>query len=336
MALYPEHGQDPEVLIQRADVALHLAKEGHTGIETYSPERDQHSHRRLSLVNDLRRAIEDRQLFVQYQPKVDALSGEVVSVEALVRWRHPEHGMVPPDEFVPLAERTGLIQPLTDQVLELALMQCALWRRAGFDFHVAVNLSAQNLHQPSLSDSIERLLRRYSVEPKDLELEITESTVMAEPEEALEVLGQFHEMGVRLTIDDFGTGYSSLAYLRQLPVHEVKIDRSFVRDVTRSADDATIVRATVYLAKNLGLEVVAEGVEDAESWTMLTRLGCERVQGYGISVPREAQDLTVWLFDHLAAPAEDGRRRRAVVPTPLDGAATSEVVRPISSGRRPS
>jgi diguanylate cyclase (GGDEF)-like protein len=335
IALYPEHGEDAEVLIQRADVALYIAKEGQTGAEMYRPERDQHSHRRLSLVNDLRRALEDRQLFVQYQPKVDALSGEAVGVEALVRWRHPEHGLVPPDEFVPLAERTGLIQPLTDQVLELAVMQCALWRRAGFEFSVAVNLSAQNLHQPGLMDSVQRLLHRYSVQPEHLTLEITESTVMAEPEEAMRLLGDFNAMGVRLTIDDFGTGYSSLAYLRQLPVQEVKIDRSFVRDIATNPDDATIVRAIVYLAKNLGLEVVAEGVEDNESWTLLTRLGCDRVQGYGIARPLDPQDLTLWLFDQLAAPASDGTRR-AVVPPPLVDAPVRDVVTPITRARKPS
>jgi diguanylate cyclase len=200
---------------------------------------------------------------------------------------------------------------------------------------VAVNLSAQNLHHSGLCDTVEDLLRRFAVAPEDLVLEITESTVMAEPEEALEVLGQLHAMGVRLTIDDFGTGYSSLAYLRQLPVQEVKIDRSFVRDITSNADDATIVRATVYLAKNLGLEVVAEGVEDDAAWTLLTRLGCDRVQGFGIARPLDPEDLTLWLFDNLAASPGDGMRRSAV-PSPLTKEARPAVVTPIRRAARPS
>jgi diguanylate cyclase (GGDEF)-like protein len=324
---HPEHGQDAETLLQRADVALYVAKEGHKGLETYHADRDRHSHRRLTLISDLQAAIENGQLHLHYQPKVDALDGVVTGVEALVRWRHPEHGPVSPDEFIPLAEATGLIGPLTEQVLTEALEQCALWRRSGFALDMAVNLSAQNLLEPGLCDKVASLLEAWEVEPGWLDLEITESSVMTDPEHALAVLEELAGLGVRLTIDDFGTGHSSLSYLRRLPVSQVKIDRSFVSGAGVNPEDAAIVQATVYLAKSLNMEVVAEGVEDAEAWTMLTRLGCDRIQGYHIAKPMEAQNLTLWLVEHLTAGTGARIGRHALVETPL---ARAEDARPVA------
>jgi diguanylate cyclase (GGDEF)-like protein len=324
---YPDHGQDADTLMRRADVALYLAKERHSDLETYHPDRDRHSHRRLALISDLQAAIEKGQLHLHYQPKVDAIDGVVTGVEALVRWRHPEHGNVPPDEFIPLAEATGLIAPLTHQVLTEALKQCARWRQAGFALDMAVNLSAQNLHEPGLYDKVETLLRESEVEPSWLDLEITESTVMTDPEHALTVLDELAGLGVRLTLDDFGTGHSSLTYLRRLPVSQVKVDRSFVTGVALNDEDATIVRATVYLAKSLNMEVVAEGVEDPEAWTMLTRLGCDRIQGYLVAKPMEAHDLTMWLFDRLAPVTGERIGRFAVVPPPV---ASGDEPRPVA------
>jgi diguanylate cyclase (GGDEF)-like protein len=295
IALSPPDGDDPDTLLQRADIAMYEAKKGNAGHAFYTAERDPYSARRLAMVAELRSAIEDRALTVHYQPKIDLVTGEVTGAEALARWTHPELGPITPAEFVPLAEQTGLIKPLTIAVLEAALVQVRRWRDEGMHLPVSVNLSARNLLDPQLPGEIDALLDRYGVSPTLLELEITESSIMSDPVRALEVLTALDAMGVRLSIDDFGTGYSSLAYLKRLPVDELKIDRGFVMNMTTDRADAFIVRCAVDLARNLGMRVVAEGVEDAETVSALARLGCTQAQGYYFSAPVPGPELTMWL-----------------------------------------
>jgi diguanylate cyclase len=255
----------------------------------------------LALLGELRRAIENQQLVLHYQPIMNTQTSNVIGVEALVRWQHPEHGLLPPDEFIPLAERTGLITPLTHYVLNAALHQCRQWCQAGHELAVAVNVSARRLLDLSFPDEVAGLLATWEVPARLLVVEITESTIMADPAHALEVLGRLDKMGVQVAIDDFGTGYSSLAHLKSLPVHELKVDRSFVTHMTRNASDAVIVRTTIDLGRNLGLRVVAEGVEDAVTWQELDALGCNAIQGYYVSRPIPAEDLTNWLEQQPAA-----------------------------------
>jgi diguanylate cyclase (GGDEF)-like protein len=289
---FPEHGDDVDTLLQRADVAMYLAKDAHAGTAVYDPEQDANDAERLALAAELRRAIEDEQLVLHFQPKADLRSGAVIGVEALVRWEHPGRGVVPPNEFIPVAERTGLIKPLSRCVLAAAIRQCGAWNDDGRDLHVAVNLTIPDLLDLELPDYIVGLLDDAGVRPDQLELEITESTILADPFRVQQVLARFNEMGVGLAIDDFGTGYSSLAYLRRLPVQTIKIDRSFVMGMCEDESDATIVRSTVDLARNLGLNVVAEGVESQEIWDALRAQGCSLAQGYFISRPVPAEELT--------------------------------------------
>jgi diguanylate cyclase (GGDEF)-like protein len=291
IALGPDHGSDPELLLQRADVAMYQAKGGHTGIEVYAPERDKYSPRRLALVGALRTAIEQRALTLLYQPKVELASGRVVGAEALVRWNHPEHGQIPPDEFIPIAESTALIQPLGHFVLETALDQARRWHQTGISLGLAVNLSVRNLLEPTLVERVAGLVAWAGVAPGTLTLEITESGVMTDPEAAIAMLWGLRRVGVRLSVDDFGTGYSSLAYLKRLPVDEVKLDKSFVLNMTGDVDDAAIVRSTIELAHNLGLQLVAEGVEDRETLELLATLGCDLAQGYHLARPMPADEL---------------------------------------------
>jgi diguanylate cyclase len=295
LALYPEHGSDPEELLQHADIAMYVAKDTHAGFVLFDPSLDQHSPRRLVLLGELRRAIDQHQLLLHYQPKVDAHTSRVLGVEALVRWQHPEHGLLPPGEFIPLAERTGLIGPLTHYVLDAALQQCHQWRQAGHELPVAVNVSARRLLDLDFPDEVAGLLTRWRVPARLLVVEITESTIMADPTHAIQILGRLNEMGVQLSIDDFGTGYSSMAYLKTLPVHELKVDRSFVAQMTSDSRDAVIVHSTIDLGRNLGLRVVAEGVEDSLTLQHLDLLGCHAAQGYHISRPVPAEDLITWL-----------------------------------------
>jgi diguanylate cyclase (GGDEF)-like protein len=291
IALGPDNGIDPDLLLQRADVAMYQAKEGHTGIEAYTPERDQYSPRRLALVGALRTAIEQRELTLRYQPKVELASGRMVGAEALLRWNHPQYGAVPPDEFIPIAESTGLIQPLGQFVLETALDQARGWQEAGMSLGLAVNLSVRNLLEPTLVERVAGLIARSGIAPGTLTLEITESGVMTDPAAAIAVLSELRRAGVRLSIDDFGTGYSSLAYLKRLPVDEVKLDKSFVLNMTGDAHDAAIVRSTIELAHNLGLQLVAEGVEDQETLELLATLGCDLAQGYHLARPMSVNEL---------------------------------------------
>ncbi|HEX2195972.1 MAG TPA: EAL domain-containing protein, partial [Actinomycetota bacterium] len=314
ISLSPQHGTDAETLMQRADVAMYIAKASHTGFEIYDSDKDQYSPNRLALVAELRRAIEERQLVVWYQPKIELGSGSLIGAEALVRWNHPRHGMMPPDEFIGLAEHTGLIGPMTTYVLEEALQQCLAWRCAGFpDFKVAVNLSVKNLMDVELPRHISALLTKCRLVPDALQLEITESSIMEDPERAIEVLTRLHEMGIGIAIDDFGTGYSSLAYLRRLPVDEMKIDRSFVRGMMSSENDAVIVRSVIDLGRNLGLVVVAEGIEDRESMERLEALGCSVGQGYHIARPMDTEGFDSWAASRNAAEAAPAA---PVVPFP--------------------
>jgi diguanylate cyclase (GGDEF)-like protein len=298
VAIHPDHGSDPDELLQRADIAMYAAKESHAGFVLFDPTLDQHSPRKLVLLGELRRAIEQEQLVLHYQPKVDAHTGQLLGVEALVRWQHPDHGLVPPGEFIPLAERTGLIAPLTHYVLDAALHQCRDWRRAGHELAVAVNVSPRRLLDLAFPDEVAATLATWDVPARLLVVEITESTIMADPTHALEILGRLNRMGVGLSIDDFGTGYSSMAYLKSLPVHELKVDRSFVTHMTSNTSDAVIVRSTVDLGRNLGLRVVAEGVEDPATRDQLDALGCDAIQGYYVSRPVPPEDLIRWLEQH--------------------------------------
>jgi diguanylate cyclase (GGDEF)-like protein/PAS domain S-box-containing protein len=295
IALYPDHGANADSLFQRADVAMYAAKQTGSGFSVYNADQDHHSPRKLALMGELRHAIENNELILHYQPKINLRTGRIVGVEALVRWRHPERGMIPPDQFIAPAERTGLIRPLTLWVLNTALDQCQLWHKQGLELAVAANISARSLQDPKLSDLISGLFETRKTPFRSLALEITESMIMAEPMRALEILTQIHKMGVRLSIDDFGTGYSSLAYLKKLPVDEIKIDKSFVIDMVANSDDAMIVRSTIHLAHNLGLKVVAEGVETEEARVRLAELGCDTAQGYYFSRPLPAEELTRWI-----------------------------------------
>jgi diguanylate cyclase (GGDEF)-like protein len=285
IAMHPIHGSDVETLVQRADVAMYQAKTTLRGHELYSPDHDSYSPTRLVLLGELRRAIEGRELTVVYQPKVDVSDGSILGAEALVRWDHPRRGSVPPDEFIPVAEHTGLLRPLTLYVLGAALEECARWRDAGFDLGVAVNLSVRNLLDVDLPADIEGLLTRWRLPAAALQLEITESALVADPVRTNGVLQLLHRIGVGISIDDFGTGYSSLSYLRRMPVDELKIDKSFVTDMAVDENDALIVRSTIDLGRNLGLRVVAEGVETGEVWNRLTELGCHVAQGYYFGRP---------------------------------------------------
>jgi diguanylate cyclase len=312
VAIYPDHGSDPEELLQRADIAMYTAKETHAGFVLFDPKQDQHSPRRLALLGELRRALDQRQLLLHYQPKVAANTGQILGVEALVRWQHPEHGLVPPDEFIPLAERTGLITPLTHYVLDETLRQARQWSDAGHELSVAVNVSARRLLDLQFPHEVATLLARHQVPARLLVIELTESTIMADPVHALEILTRLNTMGVQLSIDDFGTGYSSMAYLKHLPVHELKVDRSFVSQMLQSSSDAVIVHSTIDLGRNLGLRVVAEGVENALTLQQLDLLGCHAVQGYHISRPIAPDDLTSWLEQQTTTtgsePSRDSNR----------------------------
>jgi diguanylate cyclase (GGDEF)-like protein/PAS domain S-box-containing protein len=295
VALYPDHGENPDSLMQRADVAMYRAKESGSGYLIYDAKHDQHSPRRLSLIGELREAIEKDHLFLHYQPKISLKTKRVIGVEALVRWQHPEYGFVPPDQFILPAEQTGLIHPLTRWVLKTALRQCQAWRQAGLNLPVSVNLSARNLHDPQFPDHLAELLKTTGALPEQLELEITESAIMADPQRALEVTTHLRTMGLRFALDDFGIGYSSLAYLKKLPVDSIKIDKSFVIDMARDEDDVLIVLSTINLAHNLGLKVVAEGVETEKILDQLSAFGCDEAQGYYMSKPLPVDDLNRWL-----------------------------------------
>jgi diguanylate cyclase (GGDEF)-like protein len=288
----PAHGSAVEQLIQRADIAMYAAKEGGRGHMLFEPALDRYSPRRLSLAGTLRSAIAEGQIILYFQPKAELATGRIVGVEALARWQHPRLGLIGPSEFVPIAEQTGLIGPLTSHVLEAALAQVREWSEQGEELSVAVNLSARSFLDAQLAVEIPRLLERTGVDAQLLELEITESMLMLDPARAEATLARLSGIGLSLSVDDFGTGYSSLANLKRLPVHGIKIDKSFVIDMPHDPSDAAIVRSTIELAHNLGLRVVAEGVESHEAWQRLAELGCDLAQGFHVSRPLPADAMT--------------------------------------------
>jgi diguanylate cyclase (GGDEF)-like protein len=302
LSMHPADACDASTMLQHADVAMYVAKRTHRGVVVYDPADDDHSPERLRLLADLAVAIESDQLVLHYQPKV-GVDGSLKGVEALVRWQHPERGFLPPVEFIPAAERTGLIHSLTDVVLAAAVGQARVWYDAGTPTPVAVNVSTRTLLDSGFADRVMSQLAVHRVAPALLCLEITETTIMEDPDRARAVLTRLAAAGVRLSIDDFGTGYSSLAYLKTLPVHEIKIDRSFVAAMLDSEPDRVIVDSTVALGHRLGLAVVAEGVEDQATRDALVGLGCELAQGFLLSRPMLAADLRAW-FDAPATMAQ--------------------------------
>lgn len=295
VAFFPGHGRDVDTLIQRADVAMYLAKTAQSGCEIYAVERDQYSPSRLALVGELRTAIDHNEFVVHYQPKVDLKSGQVRGVEALIRWQHPLRKLIPPDEFIPLAEHTGLIEPLTTYVLNESLQQISKWREDGLDLKVAVNLSTRSLLNETFPDEVSRALKKWKVPPSSLQFEITERTLLTDPARAAGVLATLSRMGVELSIDDFGTGYSSFVQLRRLPLKELKIDKSFVTNMQVDGNDEVIVKSLIELGRNLGLDVVAEGVESQQIWNNLNSLGCDFAQGFFTSRPMPPDQLVRWL-----------------------------------------
>jgi EAL domain-containing protein (putative c-di-GMP-specific phosphodiesterase class I) len=276
-------------------VAMYQAKASHHGWQPYTFGGQEQARDRLQTIEDLRAALAHDELVVHYQPKIDPRTHKVVGVEALVRWAHPTHGLLYPDTFLPLAEQTGLMRQLTLVVLQTALRQGQAWRREGLDLPVAVNLSVANLLDAHLPRQVSDLLAGLGLPPRALEMELTEDTLMADPVRSKQVLGELRALGVRLSVDDYGTGYSSLAYLQELAVDELKLDKSFVMRMTEDAGAAAIVRTTVDLAHSLGLTMVAEGVENEAALAELARLGCDLAQGYHISKPLPAERLTGWL-----------------------------------------
>jgi diguanylate cyclase (GGDEF)-like protein len=295
IALAPDHAPDAEGLLQRADVAMYTAKQSGGVFAIYDRALDPHSPQRLALLGELRQGIERGELVLHFQPKIELASGRTIGAEALVRWQHPQRGLVPPMEFIPPAEHTGLIHPLTEWVLAQALAECARWRKQGHDLQVAVNLSARSLHDPQLLARVTAALGEQSLPPDALMLEITESAIIVDPARALETLTRLNRQGIRIALDDFGTGYSSLGFIRKLPVHEIKIDKSFVLGMLQNRSDEVIARIVVDLARNLRLKVVAEGVEDNATLDHLNALGCHHAQGYFISRPLTADAFSAWL-----------------------------------------
>ncbi|MGW1493487.1 putative bifunctional diguanylate cyclase/phosphodiesterase [Streptomyces sp. NPDC002402] len=326
VAVFPEHALDAEGLLRRADVAMYQAKRDRTGVEVYESKRDSNTPDRLGLLGDLRRALDAGDVELHYQPKV-RFDGHVAGLEALVRWVHPERGRVPPDEFIAIAESSGLMPHLTEYVLDTALGQVAKWRAQGLNVPVAVNVSPRDVHTPGFAGSVAARLARHGVPAGSLQLEITEHVLLEDPQRAADTLAGLTDHGVKMSLDDFGTGYSSLVHLRKLPVSELKIDRSFVARLAVDNEDAEIVRCTVDLAHSLGLLVVAEGVEDDETWERLRDLGCDAVQGWLVAAAMPPQETTAW----LRARGERGWHRAAELP-----AATEATHPPASPTSEPS
>ncbi|MDH5558399.1 MAG: EAL domain-containing protein [Alphaproteobacteria bacterium] len=294
LALYPDHGGDASELMRGADVAMYVAKRNHMTVSVYDEGKDHHSVRNLSLSGELRQAMDADELALFYQPQVDVATGKLVGAEALLRWDHPRHGLVSPEEFVQLAEQTGLIRPLTCWVIEKSLKQLTSWQERGMDIGLSINLSPRNLHEDGLAESISEKMGKRELRPELLTLELTENAIMTDPERALTAIRKLKECGVRLAIDDFGTGYSSLAYLKALPVDELKIDKSFVMHMGDDSNDEVIVRSTIDLAHNLGLSVVAEGVESELHLQTLRGLGCDIGQGFHIGRPLRIEEFHQW------------------------------------------
>jgi len=321
LAWYPEHGEDVDTLLQRADVAMYRAKASHHPLMIYRAEDDYHSPERLVLAADLRRALASDQLLLHYQPQVELGHGQPVAAEGLVRWSHPQRGMLGPFEFIEVAERTGLIKDLTHRVLDLGLRDLRTWNEQGRKLSLSLNVSVRSLLDRRFPDEVQRLLSRHGVDGRSLTLELTESSLMVDPEVAKRTMHDLSELGVSVAIDDFGTGYSSLAYLTDLPIGELKIDKSFVRAMGSDARNAIVVRSTIELAHNLGLRTVAEGIEDAFTFERLRALGCELAQGFHMSEPLPASGLVSWWDLHtgppIQAPAAPSSAGRAVAKPQL-------------------
>jgi diguanylate cyclase (GGDEF)-like protein len=305
IARFPEHGRDAQTLVRNADIAMYAAKRNKTGFAVYESHYDTTQQEHLSLLSELRRAVERNELRLYYQPKVSLHSANISAVEALIRWEHPTRGLVSPALFIPFAEQTGYIKLLTRWVLREAVRQCGEWMRDGLRLTISVNISARDLMNRDLPEQVATLLAEHGVSPSLLCLEITESGFMEDPAHAQRVLDRLSELGVKLSIDDYGTGYSSLSYIMRLPVQELKIDRSFISRMASDPEIATIVRSTIDLGHNLNLKVVAEGVEDIAAWNMLRVLGCDDAQGFFMSKPLEARALTTWIRtnDKASGPA---------------------------------
>ncbi|HUA07022.1 MAG TPA: EAL domain-containing protein [Solirubrobacteraceae bacterium] len=304
IARFPRDGHDPHSLLRSADVAMYAAKEAHAGCKVYAAALDRHSVRRLSVLSEFRRALDSDEIVVFYQPIMHMDGARVHGAEALVRWQHPELGLLPPSDFMPIVEQTGLIGPMTRHVLERAVAQCAAWRQAAQELTVSVNLSVRNLLDPDLPSLIADLLTIYRLDPAALELEITESMLMSDPDRSLITLTRLSQLGVGLSVDDYGTGYSSLANLRRLPIDELKIDRSFVSPMLSDESDLIIVRSTINLGHDLGLKVVAEGVEDEATLHRLEGLGCDLAQGYYFSKPLPPEAFNKWMGVEVAPPQQ--------------------------------
>jgi EAL domain-containing protein (putative c-di-GMP-specific phosphodiesterase class I) len=287
--------EDAETLLRRADVAMYVAKENGGGYEVYQDSFDRNNPQRLTLIGQVRPALETGEFVMFYQPKVRLVDGRVAGAEALIRWEHPTLGLVPPDEFIPLVEKTVLLRPLTQYVAESVLKQWREWANMGIRIPVAINVSPRSLLDQDFPDQIQALLREHDVPPAFLRIELTEGFLMGDSGRSIAVLDALSNVGVGLSIDDFGTGYSSLSYLKRLPIEEIKIDRSFVMQMHVDANDFMIVRATVDLGRNLGLRVVAEGVEDLATFDRLADFGCDEAQGYYISRPISAVEFTRWM-----------------------------------------
>ncbi|MDT0441178.1 putative bifunctional diguanylate cyclase/phosphodiesterase [Streptomyces johnsoniae] len=313
VAVFPDHAPEGEGLLRRADVAMYAAKRDRSGVEVYEASRDVNTPDRLALLGDLRRALDTGEVELHYQPKV-RFDGVVAGLEALLRWQHPDRGRVPPDEFIAIAETSGLMPRLTEYVLETALGQVARWRADGLTVPVAVNVSPRDVHTPGFAGAVAARLARHGVPAGSLQLEITEHVMLEDPQQAADTLAGLTGHGVRMSLDDFGTGYSSLVHLRRLPVSELKIDRSFVARLVVDSEDAEIVRCTVELAHSLGLVVVAEGVEDDETWERLRALGCDAVQGWLVAAAMPPAETTAWLRARETAPPEAESARATALP----------------------
>ncbi len=297
IALFPAHGQDAGTLIQHSELAMRSAKRDANGFVVYSGDSESHNLPQLSMANDLRNAIANDQLALHFQPVVRMDEGRIHGVEALLRWRHPKHGNVPPDVFIPLAEQTGSIETLTHWVLNRALEQWRHWQQAGLNLQVAVNLSALTLHNLEFPGLLRAILDKWQVSRNSLILEITESAIVSDAVRAAHTVDRLHDLGVDIAIDDFGSGYSSLAHIRKLSVSDLKIDKSYVLNMTTVPDDLVIVRTLIELGHNLGLKVVAEGVEDVETWSLLQSLNCDFAQGYYMAKPMDTDAIAKWLED---------------------------------------
>lgn len=297
IALYPDHGKDMDTIMQRANIALAAAKKGTKKTVVYSEELDRHNGSRVTMMGELRHAIENDELVLHYQPKISLKTNRIVGAEALVRWQHPEIGFIFPDEFIPLAERTGLISPLSEWILNKALSQAQKWHEQNLKLGISVNLSPPTLLDTALPDIFIGMLSLYEVPPEYITLEVTEGSMIKNPKLTMEILNMLAEMNIKVSIDDFGTGYSSMAYLKGLPASEVKIDKSFVMDMMNNESDAVIVKSIIDLGHNLSMDVVAEGVEDKQTALRLKQLGCDTLQGYYFSKPMSNTQFLEWIFE---------------------------------------